>query len=322
MNSGEKDIESFLNVPSSTHRHFLGWIFILVALVALLAIGFRQSDLYTGTAGLELTTYFKQGHSLRPGSKVLIASVQVGEVRDVVLMYDPSADTDRIRVQVRMLIKGEYAHSIPENTVAEIRFGALEFANAIVLIPPDVPTVGRLVDGAVIPALPSIDMIEEAKSAFAEVSRDLQAVVTNLKTLSSDVADTDGSYNRIVGSLLVSSNNVERITTRSRAAFESRQSMAGLMLNDNSGAVRNINNSLNVAGRTAVKIETFTDSMTAQMDTFTAIAGQMRTATARLPRLIGHADSTLAIIDRTATRVGNSWLFGSSPMTNNPRDRR
>jgi methyl-accepting chemotaxis protein len=218
-----------------------------------------------------------------------------------------------------MLIKGEYARSIPENTEAEIRFGALEFANAIVLVTPDSPTSGRLANGAIIPSRLSTDMIEEARNAFAEVSRDLRAVVTNLKTLSSDVADTGGSYNRIVNSLLVSTNHAERIMSQSRSAFETRQSMAGLLLNENGGAVRDINHSLQSAGRTAVKFEAISNSLMREMDTVTAVTGQVRSATARLPNLIVHADSTLTTVDRTVGKIGNSWFFSSNSRTDTSR---
>ncbi len=319
MGTEEKDMDRFLDLPSGARHHVLGWVFILIAIAALLAIGLRQYDVLSGISGLELTTYFRQGHSLRPGSKVLIAAVQVGEVSEVRLLYDPSADSDRIRVRVRMLIKGEYAYSIPENTTAVIHFGALDFANAIVLITPDSLTTLRLTNGAVIASRQSTDIVEDAKSAIAEVSRDLRAVVANLKILSSDVADSDGAYNRFMRSLLVSSSHAERILGRSRAAFDDRQSMAGVLLNENGVAVREITTSLRAVERTAGKLETLTDSMTREMDTMTVIAGHVRTASARLPGLINRADSTLVTIDRTSVRVGNSWLFNA---TSRPADAR
>jgi ABC-type transporter Mla subunit MlaD len=317
MKTDASDIERLLRVPSAAHRQVLGWFFILLALVAVAVLAVRESDFLRRNTGLELIAFFRQGHSLRAGSKVLLAEVQIGEVQSVMLFHDPMADTDRIRVQVRLQIKGEYARALPVGTEAEIRFGALEFANSVVLVPPDTPTAVMLVSGALIPARGGTDLIEEARTAFAEVGSDLRTIVANLKMLSDGVTDTHGDYRQIMASLVASTGDAELILSRSRSAFMNRRSAAGVLLNEDGATVRQIERTFGAADRSTGKIESMTDTLVIQMDTVTAIAGNLRRGTDRLPVVMTEAEAAMAAvqdaaktIEAAARNFGASWLFG------------
>jgi ABC-type transporter Mla subunit MlaD len=310
MTSENDDIERLLRVPSGAHRQVLGWLFIVLALAAVTVIGLRESEFLSRHTGVELVASFRQGHSLRAGSKVLLAEVQIGEVQSVKLLHDPQADTDRIHVEVRMQIKGEYKRTVPVGTVAEIRFGALEFANCVVLVPPDTPTSTMLTSGAQIATREGADMLEEARTSFAQVSRDLLAIVANIKMISDNVVDTDGDYRRIVDNMASSSSDAERILSQTRAAFESRRSVAGVLLNENGATTRQIARTLDSADRATTRIEAMADTFTLQTDTVTAIIGNAYRASALMPTVMTQADATLTAVRVLVTNVGKSWLFG------------
>lgn len=329
MTARPDEIEQLLRVPSRAHRRVLGWLFILLALLAVSVIGLRESSFLRQTTGLELTAYFKQGHSLRVGSKVLLAEVQIGEVQNVKLLYEPLADTDRINVEVKMQIKGEYASTLPVGTEAEIRFAALDFANAVVLVPPDTPTGVMLARGAVIPTRAATDMIEEVKTVFAKVSRDLLEIVGNLKTLSDDVTDTHGSYNRIVNNLIASTRDIEQISHRSRTAFADRSSAAGVLLNENAATARQIERTVASAdrateniNRASERLPSVLDNAERSMETFRSAwehVGVAADDVGEASEKVGDASERVgaAAVDvgATARGMGSSWLFGGGSST-------
>ena len=134
-------------------------LFVLFGLIALVLLAFEVSGLnqtFTRNSGYEIKAYFPNIGSLKPRSKVTVAGVNVGRVKDIIL--DPQTYEAEVIVFIDSDIK------IPKDSSASILTAGLIGDNYLSIDPG--LEEEYFVDGGVVAKTHSALVLEELVSRF------------------------------------------------------------------------------------------------------------------------------------------------------------
>ncbi|HUQ80467.1 MAG TPA: MlaD family protein [Gemmatimonadaceae bacterium] len=135
-------------------------------------------------------TAFPAARDVMGGTDVLINGAKVGRVSRV--RFAPVATDTLHRVVVELEVQKKHRDQIRENSVARLNTGAKVMGPMVVYI-----TAGTS-DARVIPANDTIPAasggdVQELTASFGEVTRELPAIMANVKVLSSSLSSTRGT---------------------------------------------------------------------------------------------------------------------------------
>ena len=151
--------------------------------------------------------YFDDVSGLQESSRVKMRGVEVGNVRDIILLKD--------KVKVEISIEAEYADMIPDNSVAEIASAGLMGGMEIYIIQGD--SKKSMKDGGTFEGRVRPDMIGSLADKGGELLDNLNVTVDNLNTLLEDngegigqlISNLESVTASIDTMLLSSSENIE-----------------------------------------------------------------------------------------------------------------
>lgn len=153
-------------------------IFALLGLISLIigvfVIG-NKENLFSKTLGLRTTFQSVQG--LKNGAAVVLSGIQIGTVRNVILIT--KQDTPHVRVE--FVIKEKYKEFIRTSTIASIGQQGLVGDKILELLPGE-HSANLVLDGDSIPSTPPIDylaMVDEAK----KIVKNSEGITASLDTL-------------------------------------------------------------------------------------------------------------------------------------------
>jgi len=165
----------------------------LVAIAAGVLLFARVGALRGDTIRLYAPT--SQARGVIHGTEVWIAGQKVGLVESV-RFRPPTVDTTA-RVVLVLTVLADYRSRIRGDSYAQIRNGGTLIGAPVVFISSGSATTPLLADGDTLATRPQSDT-DRAGARFALASQDLPAIVTNLRTIGSQVSSARGSAGAIL----------------------------------------------------------------------------------------------------------------------------
>jgi len=135
-------------------------------------------------------TAFSGARNVMGGTEVWINGAKVGRVNRVA--FAPIASDTAKRVVVEIEVLKRFRDQIRENSVVRLRTGAKLMGPTVVYITAGTPEARVVAAGDTIPTLAGGDM-QAVTQSFGEVARELPALMSNVKLLSSSLASTRGT---------------------------------------------------------------------------------------------------------------------------------
>jgi len=146
------------------------------------------------------------GHGVTEGSRVQMLGVEVGRVSRVHI-------TDENMVEVRLEIRASFADKIRTDTRATLQasFGLQGVLSGIgVALTPGSPDAAPLEDGEVIQAVEPEHIADMLPGVTSDpLVQDLEVLIRNLRLISDDATDPEGSLRQALDSLAVVSKRIE-----------------------------------------------------------------------------------------------------------------
>ena len=165
----------------------------LAALAAGVLLFARVGALRGETVRLYALT--SQARGVIRGTEVWVAGQKVGLV-ETIRFRPPTADTAARVVLVLDVLK-DYSRQIRRDSYGQIRAGGTLIGAPVVFISSGSPTAPLLADGDTLATRPQSD-VDRAGARFALAAQDLPAIVTNLRTIGSQVTSARGTAGAIL----------------------------------------------------------------------------------------------------------------------------
>ena len=173
----------------------------LVALLLLLSTGRGSFD-----TPMQYRLLLDDGHGVAEGSRVQMLGVEVGRVSRVRI-------TDENLVEVRLEIRASFADKIRADTEATLQasFGLQGVLSGIgVALTPGSPDAVLLEAGAVIHAVEPEHIADMLPGLASDpLVQDLEVLIRNLRLISDDATDPEGSLRQALDSLAAVSRRIE-----------------------------------------------------------------------------------------------------------------
>lgn len=291
-------------MKTQSSKHLRLGIFVISGLIIFtLAIFFIGNRQHLFGESLKVTSVFKNVNGLQVGNNVRFAGLDVGTVKQIVLVNDTS-------IAVNMYLDIKTAKQMRKNAMATINSDGLVGSMVVNIIPGDGPGNGVLQQGD---TLESISQV-----ATADMLSTLNRTNENAAMLTSDLLKITNSINNgegVAGALIKDNEMAEdlkhsisnlRQTTRSAITSVNRlnnllsqvnfdESLAGLMLNDSLSAQK-FASTLSNLDSSAVEINKITNDISAfssEIKTGKGVINFMLTDTS----FVNHLDSSLQNIE-------------------------
>lgn len=181
------------------------------------------------------------GHGVAEGSRVVMLGIDVGRVSKVELTADN-------QVEVQLEVRASFADKVRTDTRASLHasFGLQGVLSGIgVSLTPGSANAEALDDGDIIAAVEPghiADMLPGVKSD--PLVQDLEVLIRNLRVLSDEATDPEGSLRQAMDSLAV-------VTRR----IEAGEGTAGKMLSDEAALYGDMEDALDEVGKTLARVD-------------------------------------------------------------------
>ena len=149
------------------------------------------------------------------GSEVWLLGQKVGKIDDIRFRSPGESDTTT-RVLIEMELLEKYRDALHRDAEAQIRAGGSVIGAMVVYLTPGSPSAPVIRDGDTVRAKAQADA-ESATAQFGAVTRELPAIVNNVKTIRAELQSTSGT----AGALL-RANTVDRASLRTTGEQLSR----------------------------------------------------------------------------------------------------
>ena len=291
-------------MKTKSSKYFRLGLFVMSGLIVFtLAIFFIGNRQHLFGDSLRVTSVFKNVNGLQVGNNVRFAGLDVGTVKEIVMVNDTS-------IAVNMFLDAETARQMSKNALATINSDGLVGSMVVNIIPGDGPRAGALQQGDTIESISQV--------ATADMLSTLNQTNENAAMLTSDLLKITNSINRgegVAGALIKDDAMAEdlkhsisnlRHTTKSAITSVNRlnrllsqvnfdESLAGLMLND-SLAAQKFASTLSNLDSSSVEINKITSDISAfssEIKTGKGVINFMLTDTS----FVNHLDSSLQNIE-------------------------
>jgi hypothetical protein len=144
---------------------------------------------------LRLYALTSQARGVIKGTEVWVAGQKVGLV-ETVRFRPPTADTSA-RVVLVLDVLRDHSSQIRRDSYGQIRAGGTLIGAPVVFISSGSPTAPLLADGDTLATRPQSD-VDRARTRLALATQDLPAIVTNLRTIGSQVTSARGTAGAIL----------------------------------------------------------------------------------------------------------------------------
>jgi phospholipid/cholesterol/gamma-HCH transport system substrate-binding protein len=125
------------------------------------------------------------------GSEVWLLGQKVGRIADIRFRSPSESDTST-RVLIEMELLEQYREAIHRDAVAQIRPGGSVIGAMVVYLTPGTPEVPLIAEGDTVHARPQSD-VEHATAQFGAVTRELPALIKDVKAIRSELQSTRGT---------------------------------------------------------------------------------------------------------------------------------
>ena len=255
----------------------LAWSNVRGGLIAIAAIvGICAATLKFARVGalrgdrIRLFVVVGAARGILTGSEVWLMGQKVGRVADI--RFRPPSESDTTaRVLVEMEVLEKYREAMHRDAVAQIRPGGSLIGAMVVYLAPGTTAAPTIRDGDTVRAKPQSD-VESTTSRFGAATKELPAIVGNVKSIRSTLSSTSGS----IGALMQSAQT-QRGAMQSASTQLAR--LRRRLVNGNGSLGRIMDGSLGPRARAAM----------ARADSVRALVGSSSTSLGRFKR-----DSTLA----------------------------
>ena len=165
-----------------------------MALVVIVAAGFgvlkfsRVGALHGDT--FRVYALVGEARALAAGSEVWLSGQKIGKVTRI--SFQPVAvDTSR-RILIEMQLLSRYREAVHRDATAQIRSGGTIIGAVVVYLTPGTTRTVALADGDTVAAKPQAD-VEGATSGFSRATRELPAIMANVRSMKSEMQETRGT---------------------------------------------------------------------------------------------------------------------------------
>jgi phospholipid/cholesterol/gamma-HCH transport system substrate-binding protein len=255
----------------------LAWSNVRGGLIAIAAIvGIAAATLKYARVGalrgdrLRLYVAVGAARGILKGSEVWLMGQKVGRVADI-RFQSPSESDTLARVLVEMEVLEQYREAMHRDAVAQIRPGGSLIGAMVVYLTAGTTAAPTIRDGDTLRAKPQSDA-ESSMPKFSAATKELPAIVDNVKSIRSALNSTSGS----VGALMQSARS-DRSEMRSASSRLAR--LRRRMVNDHGSLGHIMDGALGTRARVVM----------ARVDSIRALVGSSSTSFGRFKR-----DSTLA----------------------------
>ena len=176
----------------------LAWSNVRGGLIAIVAIvGIAVATLRYARVGAlrgdRMRVYAAVGaaRGVLKGSEVWLLGQKVGKINDI-RFRSPSESDTTTRVLIEMELLEKYREALHRDAQAQIRAGGSVIGAMVVYLTPGSPTAPVIRDGDTVRATPQADA-ESATAQFGAVTRELPAIVENVKTIRAELQSTSGT---------------------------------------------------------------------------------------------------------------------------------
>ena len=168
-------------------------VIVVVATLVYARVGALHGDTFT------LFALVGEARGVLVGSEVWLSGQKIGRIADIQFRSPSIADTGS-RIEIRMQVLEKYRSAMHRDALAQIRAGGTIIGQPVVYIAPGTVASTGIRDGDTVTTKSQSD-IENSAGTFGTATRELPAVVGNVKEIVSQLKNSQGT----VGALLNSS---------------------------------------------------------------------------------------------------------------------
>ena len=197
---------------------------LIILMVSVFYVGNFQEN-------LTFNIKFVEVKGLEVDSPVQFNGVPVGRVTKITLSEEPATD-NRVEVLVRIGVHRSVKNHIRESTMADIKsLGVL--GDRFILLATSDYNVPILEENDFIKPIPKLVNMEELLKQGTDLVTDVTDMSENLRKILHQLANQDGLLQRLIGDEELS-QTTSRVLVDILKRIESRESLMGLLLADNS----------------------------------------------------------------------------------------
>lgn len=263
-------------------------IFIVTAVIGGLLLMSKGQGSFEAPAKYRLLLV--DGHGVAEGSRVTMLGIDVGRVSRVRI-------TDDNQVEVRLEVRAGFADKIREDTQASLQasFGLQGVLSGIgVALTPGSPNAPPLPVDAVITAVEPehiADMLPGVKSD--PLVQDLEVLIRNLRVLSEEATDPEGSLRQAMDSLAKVSKRIEN-----------GEGTAGKMLSDDAALYGEVADVLEEVGDTLARVDGLVRKTSGVVSKSSAAADDASELIEGTDKLVASADAMVQTADGVLEKTG------------------
>ena len=183
----------------------LAWSNVRGGLIAIAAIvGICAATLKYARVGalrgdrIRLYVVVGAARGILTGSEVWLMGQKVGRVADI-RFRSPSESDTTARVMVELEVLEKYREAMHRDAVAQIRPGGSLIGAMVVYLAPGTTAAPTIRDGDTVRAKPQSD-VESTTARFGAATKELPAIVGNVKSIRSTLSSTSGSIGALMQS--------------------------------------------------------------------------------------------------------------------------
>lgn len=203
---------------------------IALVLIVVIAFGVIRYSRVGALRGETFHLYALVGEArgVAPGSEVWLSGQKIGKITRIA--FQPiQSDTSR-RILIEMQILSAYRSAVHRDASAQIRAGGTFIGAVVVYVSPGTVAAREIADGDTLLTHPQVD-VEGATGQFGAATRELPAILANVKVLTAQLTSTEGSVGALMngpglGELGKARIRMERVANRLTGG-----GTAGLILN-------------------------------------------------------------------------------------------
>ena len=222
----------------------LAWSNVRGGLIAIAAIvGIAAATLKYARVGalrgdrMRLYAAVGAARGVLKGSEVWLLGQKVGKITDI-RFRSPSESDTTARVLIEMELLEKYREALHRDAEAQVRAGGSVIGAMVVYLTSGSPSAPVIRDGDTLRAQPQSD-VESATDQFGAATRELPAIINNVKTIRAELQSSSGSAGALRrantldrGSLRTTGQQLSRLRQR----LENGRGSLGRVMNGGLGA--------------------------------------------------------------------------------------
>ena len=162
-------------------------IFVVICIIALIALTYKVGNFNLGKNGYQLKVQFKNINGIEIGSPVMLSGLEIGQVKDIKLVYDKQEGT---KIILDLWLQGE-ARVRDDSTVSIRTMGLM--GEKYLEITSGTANAPFLAQGAIITGQEPFD-IDSLINRSDSIAENLNKALVNISALSDDITSLVSSF--------------------------------------------------------------------------------------------------------------------------------